>query len=461
MDKSTNIQTKPINQQLRGRLVILGAGESGVGAALLGKKKGYDVFVTDGGNIRELYKNILQQNNIEFEEGQHTEEKILSADEVIKSPGISEKNELVKKIRKNGIEIISEIEFAYRYIDNSKIIAITGSNGKTTTTSLIYYMCQLDGVDCAAVGNIGYSFARQVAENPKALYVLEVSSFQLDDIKTFRPDVAVLTNITADHLDRYEYKVENYINSKFRIAENQQAGDVFIYCLDDEITVKNIDRYNIQSTLYPITMSKELPQGAYLANEKMILKWKGEEMQMSIDDFKIKGKHNQLNSMAASLAATAVDIRKEKIREALQTFESLEHRMESVATIKGVEFINDSKATNVNSTWFALESMEKPTILILGGVDKGNDYSTMQEMVTEKVKAIICLGTDNKKIHAAFGETVPSIVDVASAEEAVLTAFNFAVKGDVVLLSPACASFDLFKNYEDRGNQFKQAVKNL
>ena len=461
MSTPANIQTEPINKQLKVKLVILGAGESGVGAAILGKKKGYDVFVSDGGNIIELYKNILLQNNIAFEEGQHTEDKILSADEIIKSPGISEKNELVKKIRSKGITIISEIEFAYRYKGNSKIIAITGSNGKTTTTSLIYFMCQLDGADCAAVGNIGNSFARQIAENPKALYVVEVSSFQLDDIKTFRPDVAILTNITADHLDRYDYKVEKYIDSKFRIAENQQAEDVFIYCLDDETTINNIGRYNIKSTLYPITMSKELPQGAYLANEKMNLKWKSEEMQMSIDDFKIKGKHNQLNAMAASLAATAVDIRKEKIREALQTFESLEHRMESVATIKGVEFINDSKATNVNSTWFALESMEKPTILILGGVDKGNDYSTMQEMVTEKVKAIICLGADNKKIHAAFGEIVTSIVDTVSAEEAVQAAFNFATKGDVVLLSPACASFDLFKNYEDRGNQFKKAVKEL
>ena len=443
------------------KLVILGAGESGVGAALLAKQQGYDVFVSDGGPIKDLYKEALQKSNIDFEEAQHTISKILLADEVIKSPGIPEKNELVKKIRAKGITVISEIEFAYRYKGNSKIIAITGSNGKTTTTSLIYYMCKLGGIDCAMVGNIGYSFARQIAENPKPLYVAEISSFQLDDIKTFRPDVAVLTNITEDHLDRYDYKVQNYIDSKFRIAENQQAGDVFIYCLDNETTIKNINRYNIKSTLYPITMSKELPQGAYLANAKMHLKWKGEEMQMSIDDFKLKGKHNQYNSMAASLASTAVDIRKEKIREALQTFESLEHRMETVATIKGVEFINDSKATNVNSTWYALESMEKPTILILGGVDKGNDYSTMKEMVTEKVKAIVCMGIDTRKIHEAFGSIVSLIVNTTSAEEAVQAAFHFASKGDAVLLSPACASFDLFKNYEDRGNQFKKAVKNL
>ena len=443
------------------KLVILGAGESGVGAALLAKQQGYDVFVSDGGAIKELYKDALQKNNIDFEEAQHTESKILLADEIIKSPGIGEKNSLVKKIRANGITIISEIEFAYRYKGNSKIIAITGSNGKTTTTSLIYYMCQLGGIDCAMVGNIGYSFSRQIAEDPKPLYVAEISSFQLDDIKTFRPDVAVLTNITEDHLDRYEYKVQNYIDSKFRIVENQQAEDIFIYCLDDETTIRNINRYTIKSTLYPITMSKELPQGAYITNAKMHLKWKGEEMQMSIDDFKLKGKHNQYNSMAASLASTAVDIRKEKIREALQTFESLEHRMETVVTIKGVEFINDSKATNVNSTWYALESMEKPTILILGGVDKGNDYSTLKEMVTEKVKAIVCMGVDTQKIHEAFGSIVPHIVNTTSAVEAVQAAFHFASKGDVVLLSPACASFDLFKNYEDRGNQFKQAVKNL
>jgi UDP-N-acetylmuramoylalanine--D-glutamate ligase len=442
-------------------LVILGAGESGIGAALLAKHHGYDIFVSDGSAIKEVYRTVLKENKIDFEEGQHSETKILLADEVVKSPGISEKNELVKKIRAKGIPVISEIEFAYRHKGNSKIIAITGSNGKTTTTALIYHMCNLGGLDCAMVGNIGYSFAKQVAEDPRPLYVAEISSFQLDDIKTFRPDVAVLTNITEDHLDRYDYNVQNYIDSKFRIVENQQAEDVFIYNLDDETTMKNINRYSIKSNLYPITMSKELPQGAYLANAKMHLKWKSEEMKMSINDFKIKGKHNQYNSMAASLAATAIDIRKEKIREALQTFESLEHRMEPVATIKGVEFINDSKATNVNSTWFALESMEKPTILILGGVDKGNDYNTLKEMVTEKVKAIVCMGIDNLKIHEAFGAIVSLIVNTSSADEAVQAAFHFANKGDVVLLSPACASFDLFKNYEDRGKQFKQAVKNL
>ncbi|MBS1754687.1 MAG: UDP-N-acetylmuramoyl-L-alanine--D-glutamate ligase [Ferruginibacter sp.] len=446
---------------MKKRLVILGAGESGVGAALLAKQQGYEVFVSDGGPIMENYRMEMQLNGIEFEENMHSTQKIFNADEVMKSPGIPEKNELVKKLRAKGVNIISEIEFAYRYKGNSKIIAITGSNGKTTTTALTYHICKTAGVDCAMVGNIGFSFAKQVAVKPKQLYVAEISSFQLDDIKTFRPDVAVLTNITEDHLDRYDYRFENYISSKFRIVMNQQQQDVFIYNMDDEVTVKSISNYPIKSTLAPITMSKELPQGAYLQNAKMHLKWKSEEMQMSIEDFAIKGKHNQYNSMAAGLAASAVDIRKEKIREALQTFESLEHRMETVATIKNVEFINDSKATNINSTWFALESMEKPVILILGGVDKGNDYSLLRDLVKEKVKAIVCMGIEHRKIHEAFGDIVPLMVNTDNAKDAVQSAFHFANKGDVVLLSPACASFDLFKNYEDRGNQFKQAVKEL
>ncbi|MEO6731506.1 MAG: UDP-N-acetylmuramoyl-L-alanine--D-glutamate ligase [Ferruginibacter sp.] len=446
---------------MKKKLVILGAGESGVGAALLAKQQGYNVFVSDGGKIKDEYKKELLENNIDFEEAIHTEAKVLDADEIIKSPGIPEKNELVKKIRAKGIPVISEIEFAYRYKGNSKIIAITGSNGKTTTTALTFHICKHAGLDCAMVGNIGYSFARQVAIDPKALYVIEISSFQLDDIKTFRPDVAILTNITEDHLDRYDYKMQNYINSKFRVVENQGKGDVFIYNSDDEITNQHINNYLIKSTLYPITMSKELPQGAYITNREMHLKWKNEYVRMSIDDFTLKGKHNQYNSMAASLAATAVDIKKESVRESLQTFQSLEHRMEPVATIKGVVFINDSKATNINSTWFALESMETPVILILGGVDKGNDYPLLNDMVKEKVKAIVCLGTDNSKIHDAFRDIVPVMADAASAEEAVQLAFRLADKGDTVLLSPACASFDLFKNYEDRGSQFKHAVKEL
>lgn len=446
---------------MKKRMVILGAAESGVGAALLAQQKGYDVFVSDGSAIKENFKAELEQQQIAFEENGHSEELVLSADEVMKSPGIPGNNALVKKIIARNIPVISEIELAYRYKGDSKIIGITGSNGKTTTTSLIYHICKYAGLDCALVGNIGFSFAKQVAIDPKKLYVAEISSFQLDDIKTFRPDVAVLTNITEDHLDRYDYKIENYVKSKFRIAENQTEEDVLIYNLDDETTVKNINNYSIKSRLAPITMSKELPQGAYLANAKMHLKWKSEEMQMSVDDFTLKGKHNQYNSMAASMAATAIDIRKEKIREALQTFESLEHRMEPVGTIRGVSFINDSKATNVNSTWYALESMNNPVILILGGVDKGNDYNLLKDLVKEKVKAIVCMGTENRKIHEAFGDIVPLMVSTENAVDAVKSAFHFANKGDVVLLSPACASFDLFKNYEDRGNQFKQAVKDL
>src|SRR5688572_16070456 len=446
---------------MKQKLVILGGGESGVGAALLAKQKGYDVFLTDGSSLKEIYRNELLNAGIEFEEGKHTDEKILNADEVMKSPGIPEKNVMVKKIRARGIEIISEIELAYRFKGDSKIIAITGSNGKTTTTALTYHICRKAGLDCALVGNIGYSFARQVAENPKPLYVAEISSFQLDDIKTFRPDIAILTNITEDHLDRYDYNFENYISSKFRIAENQQPGDHFIYCADDEITMRYINRYNIHSNQLPISMKTELAKGAFIKDGDMYVRTGEDFTSMSVYDFALKGKHNQYNTMAACVAGSTMDIRKEKIREAVQDFQGLEHRMEPVATIRGVEFINDSKATNVNSTWYALESMTKPTILILGGVDKGNDYSLIEELVKEKVKAIICLGTENRKIHEAFGNTVSTIVNTESAVEAVHAAFHFASKGDVVLLSPACASFDLFKNYEDRGNQFKKAVKDL
>ncbi len=442
-------------------MVILGGGESGVGAALLGKQKGYDVFLSDAGSLKENYRNELKNAGIDFEEGRHDEKRILAADEVVKSPGIPEKNEMVKNIRAKGIEIISEIELAYRFKGNSKIVAVTGSNGKTTTTALTYHICEKGGLDCALVGNIGYSFARQVAENPKAVYVAEISSFQLDDIKTFRPDTAILTNITEDHLDRYDYKFENYIRSKFRIAMNQQANDQFIYCADDEVTMKYIDQFNIQSNPLPISMKNELPKGAFIKDGDMYVRTGEDFITMSIYDFALKGKHNQYNTMAACVAGYTMDIRKAKIREAVQDFHGLEHRMEYVSTIRGVEFVNDSKATNVNSTWYALESMTKPTILILGGIDKGNDYTLITDMVKEKVKAIICLGVDNKKIHAAFSDNVGIIVDTASAAEAVQTAYRFATKGDVVLLSPACASFDLFKNYEDRGNQFKQAVRDL
>lgn len=443
------------------RLVILGGGESGAGAALLGRKMGYDVFLSDQSSLKEKYRTELQAAGIAFEEGQVSEDRILAADEIMKSPGIPEKNPLVKKIRERGIPVISEIELAYRHAGNSTIIAITGSNGKTTTTALTFHICESAGLPCALVGNIGYSFARQVAEDPKPLYVAEISSFQLDDIKTFRPHVAILTNITEDHLDRYEYKFENYIRSKFRIAENQQPDDYFIYCADDEVTENYINRFNIRAKQLPISMKRQLQNGAFIKDGDMYVRTGQDFVSMSVYDFALKGKHNQYNTMAACVASATMDIRKEKIREAVMNFQALEHRMEHVATVRGVEFINDSKATNVNSTWYALESMTKPTILILGGVDKGNDYSLLAPLVREKVKAIICLGTDNSKIHEAFGGTVETIVNTGSALEAVQASFHFAQKGDVVLLSPACASFDLFKNYEDRGQQFKKAVKEL
>ena len=443
------------------QFVILGAGESGVGAALLAKQQGYNVFVSDASSLKDNYRNELRNAGIDFEEGQHDEKKILDAAEVMKSPGIPEKNEMVKKIRAKGIDIISEVELAYRFTGNSRIIAVTGSNGKTTTTALTYHICKTSGLDCAMVGNIGYSFARQVAEDPKPLYVVEISSFQLDDIKTFRPDIAILTNITEDHLDRYDYNFENYIRSKFRITMNQQPNDYFIYCADDEITMKYIKQFNIQSDKLPMSMKRELPNGAFIKDGDMYIRTGHDFTSMSVYDFALKGKHNQYNTMAAYLAGATMDISKEKIRDAIQNFQSLEHRMEHVATVRGVEFINDSKATNVNSVWYALESMTKPVILIMGGVDKGNDYSLIEDLVKEKVKAIICLGIDNRKIHEAFGNIISLIVNTGSAAEAVHAAFHFAGKGDVVLLSPACASFDLFKNYEDRGNQFKQTVKEL
>lgn len=442
------------------KLVILGGGESGVGAAVLAKKKGYEVFLSDGGALKDIYKNELKQYDIECEEGGHTREKIFEANEIVKSPGIPEKNELVKEIRSRAIPIISEIELAYRFAEGSKIIAITGTNGKTTTTSLIHHICVVGGLDAALVGNIGESFARQVALDPKPVYVVEISSFQLDDIDTFKPDIAVLTNLTEDHLDRYEYSFENYIRSKFRITKNQSINDCFIYNADDEVTMKYLSQFNINSKQLTFSMEK-VNSAAFIMNGEMNVKSGDEFISMSIYDFTLKGKHNQYNTMAGCLAGATMEIRKEKIREAVQTFQNLEHRMEHVAVIRGVEFINDSKATNINSAWFALESMDKPTILILGGVDKGNDYSLLLDLVKDKVKAIVCLGLDNKKIHEAFEGQVSSIIDTSSAEAAVHAAFALATVGDVVLLSPGCASFDLFKNYEDRGTQFKRAVIDL
>ncbi|BDQ13418.1 UDP-N-acetylmuramoyl-L-alanine--D-glutamate ligase [Sediminibacterium sp. TEGAF015] len=442
-------------------IIILGGGESGVGAAVLAKHKGLNVFLSDGGSLKEIYKAELRANGIEFEEGGHSEERILAADEVVKSPGIPEKNEMVKAIRAKGIPVISEIELAYRYKGDSKIIAITGSNGKSTTTALIYHICKTAELDCAMVGNIGYSFARQVAEDPKPLYIIEISSFQLDDIKTFRPNVSVLLNITEDHLDRYNYVFDNYIRSKFRIIENQTEEDFFIFCLDDEVIAQKLPLLTIHTNPLPFSMKQEVKKGGYIKGDQMMLRIQEERVSMSIYDFALKGKHNQYNTMAAGIAAATIGIRKEKIRDAVKNFHSLEHRMEFVAMVRGVEFINDSKATNVNSTWYALESMNKPTVLILGGVDKGNDYTLIAELVKEKVKAIVCMGTDNSKIIAAFKDIVPTIIETDSAKKAVNAAFRAAGKDEVVLLSPACASFDLFKNYEDRGTQFKEAVKEL
>ncbi len=443
------------------KLVILGAGESGIGTALLAKQKGYDVFVSDASAIKPPFQKELEDNQIDFESGSHNVERILAADEVMKSPGIPEKNELVKTIRAKGIPVISEIEFGYRYKGKSKIAAITGSNGKTTTTSLLFHICQVAEQDAAMVGNIGFSFARQIAQDPKALYVIEVSSFQLDDIHFFKPDIAILLNITEDHLDRYNYEFEKYVKSKFRIIENQTETDCFIYCIDDEIIVKHLALLTYNTNPLPFSMKQEVKKGGYIKNDQMMLKIQEERVSMSIYDFALKGKHNAYNTMAASIAATTLGIRKEKIREAVSNFHNLEHRMEFIATVRGVDFINDSKATNVNSTWYALESMQKKTVLILGGIDKGNDYTLIAELVKEKVKAIVCMGTDNSKITSYFKDLVPVIIEADSAKKAVTESFKLAEKGEVVLLSPACASFDLFKNYEDRGRQFKDSVKEL
>ena len=445
------------------RLVILGAAESGVGAALLGKQQGWDVFVSDGGRIKEQFRTVLAEAGIDFEEGTHNIEKLLNATCVVKSPGISEKVAIVKQIRAAGIEVISEIEFGYRYKGDSKIIAITGSNGKSTTTKLTWHLLNKAGYDVAIVGNIGISFAKQIATKPCAWYVMEISSFQLDDIITFRPDVSVLLNITPDHLDRYDYKFENYIASKFRITHNQTPDDVFVVNNDDPVIKDYLSTHSIHSKIIYITMNEQNTEneGGYISNERMYLNYEGEKSDMSIHDLTLIGKHNQYNSMAAGISANIAGVRQSKLREYFTGFVGLDHRLEYVATIRGVTFINDSKATNVNSVWYALESMKKPTILILGGQDKGNDYNEIMELVKEKVKAIICIGKDNSPIHAAFDSVMETIIDTTSATEAVHAAYSLADNGDIVLLSPACASFDRFNNFEDRGIQFKEAVRNL
>ena len=445
------------------RLVILGAAESGVGAALLGKQQGWDVFVSDGGMIKEQFKQVLLQKEIAFEEGSHTSDKILAAVCLVKSPGISDKTPIMKQVRAAGIEVCSEIEFGFRYKGDSKIIAITGSNGKSTTTKLTYTILKNADYDVAMVGNIGYSFARQIAERPCKWYVMEVSSFQLDDIHQFRPDVAVLLNITPDHLDRYDYVFDNYVASKFNITKYQTPDDYFVVNTDDQVIKAYIATHSIHATTIHFTMSDNNigNEGGYIRNERMHIDFDGDNLDMSIHDLSIKGRHNQYNSMAAGISARIAGVRREKLRETFAGFEGLEHRLEFVATVRGVDFINDSKATNVNSVWFALESMKKPVVLILGGQDKGNDYTEILDLVSEKVHAIVCMGIDNTPIHAAFDNVVETIVDTKSAEAAVRAAYRLAQGNDVVLLSPACASFDLFKNYEDRGAQFKEAVKNL
>ena len=444
-------------------MVILGAAESGVGAALLGQQQGWDVFVSDGGSIKENFKEVLLQQGIEFEEGKHTSEEILNAECIVKSPGISDKMAIMKQVRDAGIEVCSEIEFGFRYKGDSKIIAITGSNGKSTTTKLTYHILKQADYDVAMVGNIGYSFARQIAEQPCKWYVMEVSSFQLDDIHQFRPDIAVLLNITSDHLDRYDYKFENYVASKFRITENQNAADHFVVNRDDKAIQQYLATHSIHANKIYFTMDENNKdkEGGHISDSRLFIQYDGETLDMSIHDLAIKGKHNQYNTMAAGISGRVAGIRKEKIRESFIGFEGLEHRLEYVATVRGVEFINDSKATNVNSVWYALESMTKPVILILGGQDKGNDYTEILELVKEKVKAIVCMGLDNRPIHDFFDDVTDTIIDTKNAIDAVNAAYALAENGDVVLLAPACASFDVFENFEDRGEQFKDAVRNL
>ena len=442
------------------RLVVLGGGESGVGTAILGKQKGYDVFVSDKGSIAKKYKDVLLHHKIEFEDNQHTEAKILNADVVMKSPGIPEKVALVQQLIKKEIPVISEMEFVGQFT-NSNIIGITGSNGKTTTTLLTHHLLKNGGVNAGIAGNIGDSFAKQVAENDYENYVLEISSFQLDGVVDFNSHIAILTNITPDHLDRYDYDFEKYIASKFKITKNQKETDYFIYDADDEVITKGIETYKPKAKLVPFSLTKELEYGAFIKDNTLITNIQKDIFYMPLSSLSIKGKHNTKNAMAATMAAQLLKVRKESIKESLESFEGAEHRLEKVAKIKEVTYINDSKATNVNATFYALECMEKPTVWIVGGVDKGNDYTDLLALVREKVKAIVCLGLDNEKIKNTFGNVVDVIVETAGAEEAVKVSEKLAEKGDAVLLSPACASFDLFENYEDRGRQFKKAVRSL
>ena len=444
------------------RTVILGGAESGVGAAVLAKVKGFDVFLSDNGEIKPEYKETLDKWGVDYEEGGHTEEKILSADEVIKSPGIPSSVPIIKKLEALHTPIISEIEFASRY-DNSKKICITGSNGKTTTTSLIYYLFKQAGLDVGLGGNIGKSYAFQVATEKHDYYVLEISSFQLDGCYDFRPDIAIITNITPDHLDRYDYNMENYVRAKFRITRNLRPQDCFIFDSDDQITIGHLDQILVQAKQLPYTQEKKVSQGAYLDSDKIVLEYEQDETEIYLNELALGGKHNIYNSMAAALAAKASGVSNSVIKEALRSFSPIEHRLEPVLSIKDVLYINDSKATNVDSAWYALECQTKPVVWIVGGKDKGNDYSVLDELVRKKVKAIVCLGLHNERIHEAFEGIVgkDNMIDTDSAEKAVRAAAGLAQAGDVVLLSPCCASFDLFKSYEDRGEQFKEAVRNL
>ena len=445
---------------MKKRAVILGAGESGTGAAILALRKGFDVFVSDSGTVREKYRELLTRHQVAWEEGRHSMELILNADLVIKSPGIPEKAPVMAGIREKGIPVISEIEFAARYT-HAKKICITGSNGKTTTTLLIYHMMKKAGLHAALAGNVGTSMALQVAEHNYDYYVIELSSFQLDDMYEFRAEVAILMNITPDHLDRYQYRMQNYVDSKFRITRNQTGEDFFIYFADDPVITEEMRCRKPAARCIPFTLSSINGEGAGVHENQLIINIHKNQFSMSILDLALQGKHNVCNSMAAAISGMVLEIRNDRIRESLTDFQGVEHRLERFLKVHGIEFINDSKATNVNSTWYALESMNHQVVWIAGGIDKGNDYSMLYDLVKEKVKAIVCLGVDNSKIHKAFDGMVKNIIDTTNMAEAVKSAYYLARNGDIVLLSPACASFDLFENYEDRGHQFKQEVRNL
>ena len=445
---------------MKRKLTILGGGISGIGSAILGKSKGFEVFLSDNGALKPKYRNLLDKYDINWEENKHSKKKILESDLIVKSPGIPDNNELILQLRAVGISVISEIEFGSRYTD-AKMICVSGSNGKTTTTLLIYHILKKAGLNVGLAGNVGKSFARQVAEMNYDYYVIELSSFQLDGMFDFKADIAILMNITPDHLDRYDYKFQNYIDSKFKIIQNQGRMDYFIYFADDEVIMSEIQKRNPLNNQLSFSLSKKLEKGAYIDKNKINIKLNNMDFTMLIEDLSLSGKHNACNSMAAGITAKVLDIRKEIIRECLADFKGVEHRLEPVIKVHGIEFINDSKATNINSTWFALESVKGPLVWIAGGIDKGNDYSVLNDLVKEKVKAVVCLGVDNKKIVKAFGEICDTIVETSNMREAVKTAYYLSNKGETVLLSPACASFDLFEDYEDRGRQFKDSIRNL